>query len=245
MFWENQVLFRYSKISFRRKIILDCMIVALMVFALVSLTFSANAAYTRSHVVDNAKVLSEYEIDNIQAELSTLKKLKLVIVINDVGNRCTDDYAYTYAKSTCQEAFPSDEECMVLAYCSSLEGYKIGIFYQGSFNIDTKRLKNKVVSEYSLYSKDSSWIEGSSIEFINRLNETISSSETPIDEAPSQDDPVPRKFSFWEKYGKYQMIASIIFAIFSAGVITAIVIYRKHRKQIDKDIDYWFKNKEG
>lgn len=245
MFGENNDLLRFSKHSFKRKIIIDCIIIVILVLV-IALLSTARAASTRSHVVDNADVLAEYQVDNIKAELSTLKDIKLVIVINNVGNRCTDDYAYTAAKSLCQETFVSEENGMVIAYCSSLEGYKIGIYCQENLeNVDTKQLKDKIVSEYSLYSTDSSWIEGSSIQAIIRINEMLHPTGDSTPDVQLQEDVVPKKINFWEVWGKYQVISSILFAVFLAGIITAVVVYKKHHKQIDKNIDYWFKNKEG
>lgn len=239
MFWENKVLEKYARHSFRHKIILDCIFLVLII--LVLFASIAHSASSQNQIVDNINILSEYQIDNIQNELSALKDVHLVIVTSDVGKRCTDDYAYSLAKSLYQNVFSSQTEGMIIVYCNSLEGYKIGIYYNGSYNIDTKKLKEQIASEYSLYSKDSSWIEGSSIQCITKIKEIVYPGVLSSTQSKPEESNTSHEKNFWEIFGKYQLIVSILLTVFVAGVITAIVVYRKHHKQIDKDINYWLK----
>ena len=242
MFWENRLLSQVNHRFYRNKKVVDCVILVLLILICISLCSSAKASPIQSQIIDNAAILSEYQKDSIQQELSTIKKIPIIVVINDVGSRCTDDYAYSSAKLLYQDLFSYDEEGLVIVYCCSLEGYKVGIYYQGSNGIDAKKLKNKIVSEYSLYTTDSSWIEGSTISCIKSINALIQPTITSAPEEVPQENFTPHQTSFWEKYGKYQLVVSILFTVFVAGVATAIIVYRKHRKQIDKDIAYWFNN---
>ena len=244
MFWENQLLYHKSPRSFRMKKVLDCIFILIIVLILMSCVTTAKAISEQSRIIDNTDILSEQQKDNIQSELSSLENFSLVIVINDVGNRCTEDYAYSLAKLIQQDLFSSEEESLIITYCNSLEGYQLGIYYNGKKNIDTKQLKKLIQSEFELYLTDASWIEGSSISCIKKIAKTIQPVITPFPESTSQSNSVPHQTSFWEVYGKYRMILSIIFSVFIAGIVTAIVVYHKHRKQIDKSIESWLNNKE-
>lgn len=248
MFWENDALSKAKPRYFRRKQVLDFVIILLLVIIVVFLMSSTHADSSKSQIIDNTSTLTEYQLDTITAELSTLKNMDLVIIINNVGERCTDDYAYSLAKSLHKSRFSDDTNGVVVVYCNALEGYKIGVYYQGNFNVNTKKLKNEIVTSYNLYSTDSAWIEGSTMNCIKSLKDISNPSAEPT-LAPTKPIEQTTKNetkgdSFWSKYGKYQLIVSILGIAFVAGIITAIVVYRKHRKQIDKDIDYWIGNKE-
>lgn len=244
MFWENDVLSRAKPRSLRRKQILDFVIILLLVITVVFWAPSAHADSSQSQIVDNTSTLTEYQLDTITAELSTLKDIDLAIILNDVGERCTDDYAYSLAKSLHKSKFSDGTNGMVIVYCNALEGYKLGIYYQGDFKINTKKLKNEIVTSYNLYSTDSAWLEGSVTNCIKSLKNITNPSAEPTVSPTKPTEQTTKGDSIWAKYGKYQLITSILGIAFVAGIITAIIVYRKHRKQIDKDIDYWIGNKE-
>ena len=245
MFWENDTLLKVKPRLWRKKQLLDFAIIMLLAITVIFSVSGAHAVSTKSQIVDNASILTEYQLDTISVELSTLQDIEMTIVINDVGNRCTDDYAYVTAKSLYQSTYLDSEDAIVIAYCSALEGYKIGIYYNGTTDINTRKLKSEIVSAYNLYSTDSAWMEGSAISCIRSVRNIVSpSTEATVEPAPTtpkEEKESGTRDSFWAKYGKYQLIVSILGIVFVAGIITAIAVYRKHRKQIDKDIEYWFK----
>ena len=207
---------------------------------------SAMATSFDYNVVDNAGILTGYQIDNIKKELENLEDISVVLVINDVGTRTTDAYAYNVAKDTYQETLRNASSGIVIVYCNALEGFKIGIYSEGEYKIDDRELKRMIESSFNLYSTDSLWIEGSFISCVNYLEgleeETIKASEQPIN-TPNDDTPQNTSRSLrsriLEFIGAYHVIISVVGAIFISGVIVTLIIIKRYQNQRDEQDKFY------
>jgi DNA polymerase III gamma/tau subunit len=168
----------------------------LIMVLLLSPLFSAHGQVTESDVVDNAGILSEMQVDNINKALAELDEAKVLIVINDVGNRTTDDYAYSVAKELYNSTFSNEKYGVVIVYCSALEGFKVGVYGDEALGVNYEKLKEKITDRFQANSSDSLWIQNSAINaigtIINRENAIKEAAKpTPTPTAKTQAEKTP------------------------------------------------------
>ena len=220
----------------------------LLVVTILMGTFSVPAfAASSNQIADNAGILSEYQIDSIENEIQDLINIKIAVAINNTGSRTTDAYAYNVAKDMYEEVFQSVSTGVVIVYCNSLEGFKIGVYSKGDVDINERELKNLIESSYALYKTDSLWIENSIISCVKHLKE-LEAKNTELLETQSNDvtnkegQSTPKNLvsQILEFIGAYHVISLIISIIFFGGFAVGVVFLWKYylKKRQEDENDY-------
>lgn len=225
--------------AFRKKVRIWLLIVAILMGML---TIPAYAT-SLNHVADNTGILSEYQMDSIEKEMQKLTEIKVAVVIKDAGSRTTDAYAYNVAKETYKDVFENVSTGVVIVYCDSLEGYKIGVYSKGEMKIDEKELKDIIEKSYSLYITDSLWIEGSINSCVEQLKEVetknAETAESQTKESANKEEQVTSKNGIsriLEYMGVYHLISVIFFCGIAVGAV-CLWKYLERKGKGDDDND--------
>ncbi|MBR2290445.1 MAG: hypothetical protein IJ867_07730 [Clostridia bacterium] len=237
--------------TFRKKIRLWLLVMVILVGAFVVPAVAA----TDSYVADNIGILSEYQMDFIKKDLNGLSDIRVVISISDAGNKATDTYAYQVAKSLYEEVFGDRASSgIVIVYCNSLEGFKVGVYSGGEDGLEEKKLKSMIENSYSLYKTDSFWVEGSIVSCIGYLKdlEASKTEETARPQAASTEVPdkneIPKNWisRTLEWIGAYHVVGSIVGLIFLAGIVVGVVClwkYFQKRETIIRNLIHWLQER--
>lgn len=180
-------------------------------------------------VIDETGILTEYQIDSIEKEVSLLKQIRPVLYIeNTLTQKCTDEYAYSLAKEKYNEIFGDATDGVIIVYCNAEEGFKFGVYFIGDWKIDSEEIKNSLIKEsFDMYDTDSQWVTGSFITCV----EYLSSLEEEIDKS-SVTENKEYKPSFKDKvlqfFGKVYIIGGVIALIFVLAVLFVLNIFKKY-----------------
>ena len=229
-----------------------CILVVLSVFA------TAICEAKSSELIDNAKILNGLQSDKIKSAMAKLESTKVVVVINDAGNRTTSDYAYQIAKELYGSMLSDVEGGVVIVYCTAKEGWKVGLYDNSTLNLNSSRYLDAIINSFSAYKTDSEWVEGSAIstiENIRRLEIASKTTPTPKPVTKSTDQPKQEEqtkeeeedLNAWQRLSKalhaiwdflkYNEVVVIFFALAVCLGVYGTVWYLKKYKGYKDDSD--------
>lgn len=182
-------------------------------------------------VTDKAGLLTEEQIQNIEAKTSELQNYAVALYVeNSDPKTCNQRYANTLSETMYTEVFGDYRNGVMIVFSFyKAENCYYAIHYGGNVNLTESKVSRIIEGTYHDYKTDATWVEGSFCQCVDYFKEAEAIPADTQSTGDNESTPMPTST-------KVFLILFIVTAIIAVILLYNYLVLRSEKKYVDGEL---------